>query len=622
MTWSLLNNIERTLEAWGISNLTRNLVSQGQDTVLFEISNLACDAPLPIAEYTTCIIKRDGVPWFHGLVIGAVRSGGPYAERISYQLAGPWWYLENLVYQQKWYSVVDPTALTKSKVGGYKSHVLLNQGTNGASLTTGQQIADAVQFAIDSGAPIAPVATYNPDPVAIDLLMPAVKVPFSEDRDITCSEVIRKMLRWTPDAVTWFDYSVTPPAFRCRRRESLTPVTISIPNSALPNPSSALPIESISVRPRTDIQRPAVVLKFEQTNQVEGVGYANTTYRISPDNGLAPGSAEYLALAATHERTFGAFVATIELAGSILNYATATIVCEPVAHGSIAWWLNKDRTLETVEASPTTAKILTLELTNQNRTSALPNELVKGQLAPWMNKKSEDDTVTCQIKKTIKTENAEAPAIENTDLHSARIVATDAASGTYKSLQSAVLGEEIPEGLAAEFFKAINTLQYQGSVTTVEEEVSGAATIGNLLNLVGSAHTAWETMAAMVQQITEELDSGRTTIILGAPEQLGPADLVELTRVNRTRAIFTAPAEKISGESSAARNVVLGSHTPKENSTAGAQNPKRMIITGAGLGIIDIAAAAANLKTLYIREIAICVNNQPKHMMILASDPY
>ena len=623
MTWTLLNNgIERPLADWGItSNLFRTLVSGGIDTVNFDIVGIDCDAPLPFEEHSVCVIKRDGEPWFQGLVLSAARTGSPEAERISYQLGGPWWYLENLIYQQKWFTVVDPAALNKSLVGGYKTHVILNQGINGSYLNTGQQIADAVQWAIDAGAPIATAATYDANtlPVPVDPKMPAVTVPFTEDRDVTVAEVIQRMLRFSPDAVTWFDYSTSPPTFYCRRRADLTAVTISFP----PRPAGTPGLRAFGIRPRKDLLRPAVVLKFERHNENGGLSYSTVDYRIAPDNGLTPGTKEYLDLAAVHERTFGAFVATIELAGLVASYASATIECAPIQADGIDWWIVKDASLKNDPEDDPNAKIITLELTSVQRAGSLPNELIAGQIAPWMNFKTERETITCQIKKSIKSENPQAPASETTDVHTARIIATDAVSGTYQTLESAGAAEPIPEGLAGEFFKAINALQYEGMLELQEQEISGQVSIGNLVNLANSARPELEAMAAMVQQVTENPFMGQTSVTLGPCAQLGPADLVELMRVNRYRRTYTAPSEKLTGVDGSASRIVLGTETPKENSTAGAPNPQRVVIaTPTGGSILDLHAVKAEGRLIYIRKIDICIDNQNMKMLLLASDPF
>ncbi|MEM8826495.1 MAG: hypothetical protein AAGD40_06170, partial [Pseudomonadota bacterium] len=73
--------------------------------------------------------------------------------------------------------------------------------------------------------------------------------------------VIRKMLRWTPDAVAYFDYASSPPTLHIRRRASLTAQAVDLAAGA---------VESVRLAPRHDLRRSVVVLKYERTDTVDG----------------------------------------------------------------------------------------------------------------------------------------------------------------------------------------------------------------------------------------------------------------------------------------------------------------------------------------------------------------
>ncbi len=70
-------------------------------------------------------------------------------------------------------------------------------------INTGQQIIEALNWARQAARHEAMAAP----PFQIGEVTPALDVPIDEVRDITCAEVIHKMLRWSPDAVCWFDYT-------------------------------------------------------------------------------------------------------------------------------------------------------------------------------------------------------------------------------------------------------------------------------------------------------------------------------------------------------------------------------------------------------------------------------
>ena len=47
------------------------------------------------------------------------------------------------------------------------------------------------------------------------------------------------------------------------------------------------------------------------------------------------------------------------------------------------------------------------------------------------------------------------------------------------------------------------------------------------------ARPEWADMRAVIQEVVEDLDSGRTIYTVGPPEHLGPQDMIELQRCYR-----------------------------------------------------------------------------------------
>jgi len=247
MNWTLsCNGVEKTLADWGVSQLKRRLLSQGQDTLSFKADGAASDgAPLFVPYGPWVTLWRDrtqnsdgtfsgGTTWFQGVVTQVPRAGAPDAESMLYRVSGPWWFLEHRVFQQPYenvflgYATPGDSSTTPLYGEGHSSHLFLNQGAgvSGAALvkiTTGQQIVEALNWALqpftDAGAP---------RPFQIGMVTPTVDVPIDEVRDITCAEVIHKMLRWSPDAIAWFDYTTSPPTFNCKRQPELAGVNLDI----------------------------------------------------------------------------------------------------------------------------------------------------------------------------------------------------------------------------------------------------------------------------------------------------------------------------------------------------------------------------------------------------------
>jgi hypothetical protein len=245
MNWTIsCAGTEKLVADWGFTQLKRKLVSQGQDELTFVADGAAVDAVSPFTPFSSIItLWRDrqldssgdwtgGAIWFVGIIIQIPCRGAPDAESNAYKAAGPWWYLDTRVFE-KTFNIIDHLATPgnlNSAVYVQKSfsHCFLNIGATPAfsqfnMITTGAQIVEALNWALKpfTDADAAP-------PFQIGTVSPALLPPFTEVRDITCAEVVNKMLRWSPDAVTWFDYTTTPPTFHCDVRANLTSVNLSI----------------------------------------------------------------------------------------------------------------------------------------------------------------------------------------------------------------------------------------------------------------------------------------------------------------------------------------------------------------------------------------------------------
>ena len=225
----------------GVTEILRRRATQSTETCVVHTAGRAFDAAPLFAHGSTVTILRDGAPWFVGRVTAVPGSGDGAAEGSAYALSGPWWYLENLVCQQSW-------SLRGGEATGLLSRVVLGQALDGTRLTSGQVLAETLQYAIDAGAPFA-----------LGVIEPAAYLPLDELRDVTCAETIRKILRWHPDCVAWFDHTTAPlPTFHCRARVNLEATTLTVGQA---------PLAAVnSLTARTDLALPAVVLHYETTD--------------------------------------------------------------------------------------------------------------------------------------------------------------------------------------------------------------------------------------------------------------------------------------------------------------------------------------------------------------------
>lgn len=554
VVWTLeYDGDTRTLADWGLSGLQRRLVNQDVDTVTFRQDGAAFDGTPLFAYGQTVKIFRDAVKWFEGRVDRVPRFGTPAAEGLQYVVVGPWWYLEKLVYQQGW-NVRAGEGVTVLN----KSRILLNVALDGTKLTTGQVIEDVLEFVRDAaGLPLAFDATH----------FPAVNAHVNEGLDLVCAEVIRQMLRWSPDSVTWFDYSTTPPTLHCARRADLG--TVGLPITAL---------ASLDIDSREDLQVPAVVLKFEQTNLVNGTPYLQVTEQKAPSEsatGLEP----------------NALVATILLEGFVRNEVTATIETEAIDETSLAWWR-----AHVPKLADSRYVVIDAPTETNREFPHLPRELVTGQIAPWMNKETRREKITARIhfraySTAVPGEQDESTTVfEDNEKFTVEIVSTTATSGAYRAEESFTPGEAVPAGLAQVLYDALNPLVFDGKLSIVEQDCSGALAMGATLNLTGGA-AAWAGMNAMVQEITEDVEAGTTSASFGPAKHLGVDDLIELLRVNRQRQVFTNPLTRQTGEAYGSGRVELGENTALSNTTGGTLQPQRIKLGRRGVptaGEIDL----------------------------------
>ncbi len=177
--WTIIdaNGVEKAVADWGLRAVTRERVNQMPDLVTFRAENGASDADPVFAYGSTIRLLRDGMPWFYGRVVQVPgRTTGKLEEQL-YRVAGPWWYLENLVFQQTW-QVTDGTDLTLIPTN--KSRLVLSQAPDGTKFSTGAAIAEVLAYATARGVPIS-VGTVTPN----------VTVPYAEALDRSCAEVIR-----------------------------------------------------------------------------------------------------------------------------------------------------------------------------------------------------------------------------------------------------------------------------------------------------------------------------------------------------------------------------------------------------------------------------------------------
>jgi hypothetical protein len=214
-------------------------------------------------------------------------------------------------------------------------------------------------------------------------------------------------------------------------------------------------------------------------------------------------------------------------------------------------------------------------------TGVFGNILLDGNVAPWMyvNNTPASNTPGQCVQATVTawfsyTDNA-SPGTDtavnggNVACHplTIKLKLTNLTTGTYNSIPQVTPGEPVPYGLPGYIFALEQIPQYQGSLTLVEQEISDACPIGNVLNLTGGL-PEWSTMNACVQQVDYD-DTGRTEIIFGPAQHLGNADLVERLRVNRGPRWYNLIGGDLLNRTPGSGPTALGQHTPLSSPSPG-----------------------------------------------------
>ena len=659
---------EQTFAEWGISNVALQIQNQSPDFCTFDADGVAFDGTESFTYGSTLTIRKGrtkpvdswtgGEVFFVGRVIEVPRAGQAESESIGYKLAGPWWYLDNLIFEQTWKSWNNSTEEYDTLS---TSHVFLGTTQqNGTIHNSGAQITEIVQHAITNGAPMQ-----------LGTGFPAQNFPIAEVKDTTCAECVRLVLRWHPDAATWFDYSTSPPTFNCKLRSALSAVSV---------PIGEPPLASVELVKRSDLQVPYVNLRFERMDTIDD------TPRLVVETQTAGNTAI----------KFGGLVSTINLLGYSINHTSALVVNRSIDPTSTTWWKYRYPWLGDTRVS---GLVIEAGSTEMRRSDGVlldiadwPTELVSGQVAHWMEHGSTAlSTVKATVKATAKVTHTGSVGVddehESVEVLTANIVALNVGSlgtngRTFSTLASYEEGDTAPTGLAQSLFNALSVVHYEGSIVLVEEDcgdylrssVAGTLGIGCVINLTGG-HADWSTGNAMVQSVTMVLDSGTTTMQVGPPSHLGPQDLAQLTLINRRRWRYTAPAIRTSGELlDGGHGIELGSEVAETDSTSGLKQDAKTVVRqvsgryfqvnttseadqfdsavnncrwslGKGTkriecmintdddgiftigNLITISEAQANDKEIQLREINICVDDgeggfEEKRMIVLASEAY
>lgn len=570
--WSLqYENQIYAFESAKISSLKRKLVNQGSDTVSFK---QALPNTLNLKAHTSIRILKENTPWFYGIITKLENTTTASESYQTCHISGPWWHLEHLVFQQAWLQNKTPNEAEPTLESIYKGRLILGQSLDGAALSVEEQIKEILHYAITAGAPFQ-----------VGSLGLNFNIPFDEVKDISCAEAIQRLLRWSPDTVLYFDYATLPlPTLHLRPRSQMPSLDLEYSK-----------LHTLQISPRYDLQVPSVWLKYEKTHKSDNDSWTSTEVDAYPEGSSG--------------QEFNAMVLTIDLVGSRSTRIKQKISTRPIDAGSIAWWQSQIPFLASLPEAAIT-------LHSFSRKSTLPFELVEGAIAPWMHVEAEADVV----RATLSYETQE------TVLHqqevAIRLIATSSESKTFKKTLTLHSPEATPQGLAAILYHSLHTLQYEGRLSLYGPSLE--APMGSVLNIQGG-DPSYTNMHAVLQEIHENLENQKTTLIFGPPKHLGPTDLVELLRMGRRRHFSRSASTRQHGYIPAQTSIEQGIHTPLQNTTFSYGNYQKLTFKHPEHDNTFIQLDARPLGEdlqITLRSEMVCQNGELKERLVLASQPF
>lgn len=580
--WTLENaGVEKTFKDWGIDDADASFVNQGEDEVVLSANGRKMDAAYLFAYKSTVIIRRDrvsatgaqnsfsgGTPYFTGLCVHPHVGASGRREFQACSIVGPWWYLNERGFEQEYKEVESVTngVPTFKSPNPTKSRIFLNLklGTYGETtiekLTTGQQLTEALTWCLKPF-----VDTSTAPPFQIGTIGLAVDPAVDEVKNITCAEAVRKMLRWSPDAVAWFDHTTEPPTFNVKRRAALSAYNLQL---AVTKPTD------IHFRPRFDLQRPFVRIQYEIDNTFDGQSYPAQLEDVWP-NPPPTGALNQ----------FGGVPFVINLRGyTAFSGNSVSIKTTPILQNDVNWWLQNEPEYKAAKDS-VPPRVITFELiagsveikTEDGEDNLnLPNQLIAGQPSDAINAQFQRLTATCKAR-VVYANGGELPD----KTFSFQFTSTDAVTGTFGSGGSITPGDPVPVNLARDFYEALSVTPYEGTVSFRTAELGGLPKLGEKFNVTDSANADWATMNTLVQRVTENIHRRTTVVEFGTPPHLDLADLVALLRVTRNRDPQNPYSIRVGSGAGTGSGGGLRAHTARQNSSNAAGNWKKVVASGA-----------------------------------------
>ena len=550
-TGKAFNATARSLSTAAIDSARLDFKSLEPDTLTFTITPQSLTSATIPELRQEMILYRDGVQYFVGHVtdVRTMINSGMQQSQIT--VSGPWWWLEKIPFTSV---IADGTGVSQERI----SYVF---GTASAGQNLKTSIEAAINRAAALGAPIATIAQGS----SVDAMFTVPRITLNQS---TCGQVISELVRICPDTMAWFDYSTKPVRIRVGRRGVVSATSLDVNTS---------PITSIDINPVIDLEVSQVVLPYVDRNtqgrtrfQVQTAGTNVATKRqiitvSGPelDTFLPNDLFDSQTISVTTNFASHAYTLDASLKQVATRYGFASLPVSAI----LTYYLLYDRRASTISGSEPNATASNWfvggnNLSNKSGTILTGYKIItSSDPLNWVGINVVDATLYGQFfyyhvfdsfgSRTTNPYPAwateagfvrVATGFEGTSYYANNITlatkpfsfnvkATNSISGTsqtfYRPADYSFIAP--PADLAANLLAAQNWIPYEGSIQLEQEDVGGVRYRGTKVNISNSL-PAFSTMGALVSGESLEIETGRTTVNLGAPARNDYRTLVDKIR--------------------------------------------------------------------------------------------
>lgn len=561
-----VNDTTKTLADWKITKAVLTLKS-------LDCDELCIHSQAEFAYNATVQLFSDNLCVFSGKVRTLPQYEAAQTKYREYKILGPWNDLCEIVYQQKWKCAKQSSNDgTQAEIfDTYKSRVILGENDAEERIDIGAQIENIVEFAKAAGANIQSGNIAASYPMLCD-----------ETCDINCAQAVKRTLKWLPDAISFFDYSTTPPKLNVVRRNALDKKQINLNSDS---------VKDYKVSPRNDLLISGVEIKYEKTQSIGSESYSTLQCDKYPPN--------------FDSRTPKSLVMTVELDGYKGILQEHTIQTEEIKPNDTDWWVSK---------IPSLSEAYNLKILESSRD--FPDykyALTKGTIPDWANIESKVDTICAYVSYTTTSHICARQKI------SIRLRVTKTKSRKFSRLATSRSDEPVPEGLAQSLYAGLGTLQYDSQFCIYNAQAHNYA--GKALNLKG-ANPLFENMNSAVVECRQDLFESTLTIKAGSPEHLYPAKIAELFRINKARKTTASFSTKTKAQSPLKGKISLNAQSVKEVPTQ-INTVMRSITLSVDATKPKIVLDSSNIPdgiTLGVQRVLVCENGQPAYAYTILSN--